>query len=251
MPLMHGRPYAFYDGADDAARWPTGPRRTPESRGRVRNMEQRTKRIWGWIMAAIGTLTLITGWSVASIWGWYQRDILHRRVEVSSFLTSSGFRTLLMGIGVLILVALLLLARRDHREPQAKELAAESMPVESSSDVSPVDYWTPRVLGLAKEARTIPELEAATGLGRDFLEGIANAAMAAGTAIPGQNEQGEPTIQARRIIYDETGRMAGEEILYDNGHQDATMYPKTVEGKADIPPPVVKTDPPDNEVPSG
>jgi len=76
-------------------------------------MEQRTKRILAWIGGAMSAISIFTGWSGASVWGWYQREVLHRRVAVSSVLTSGGFRTALMMIGVLILFALLVLIRRS------------------------------------------------------------------------------------------------------------------------------------------
>jgi hypothetical protein len=35
-------------------------------------------------------------------------------------------------------------------------------------------------------------------------------------------------ITRRETIYDEEGRVAGEETVYDDGHRDAAAYPKTV-----------------------
>jgi len=42
-------------------------------------------------------------------------------------------------------------------------------------------------------------------------------------------------ITRRETIYDEDGRVAGEETVYDDGHRDATAYPKTVGAKAAVP----------------
>jgi hypothetical protein len=42
-------------------------------------------------------------------------------------------------------------------------------------------------------------------------------------------------ITRRETIYDEGGRVAGEETVYDDGRRDATVYPRTVEAKADVP----------------
>jgi hypothetical protein len=42
-------------------------------------------------------------------------------------------------------------------------------------------------------------------------------------------------ITRRETIYDEEGRVAGEETVYDDGHRDATVYPKTVAAKAAVP----------------
>jgi len=147
------------------------------------------------VIGTLGTISLITGWSGASVWGWYQREVLHRGVAVSSVFTSGGFRTALMVVGVLLLIALLVAIRRSPKDSVVQPGYQCELPTEVS-DVSAIEYWTPRILEWAKDAKTIDDLKARSGLGNELVMTIANAAVAAGTAVPGQNEQGQFTIQA-------------------------------------------------------
>jgi hypothetical protein len=46
-------------------------------------------------------------------------------------------------------------------------------------------------------------------------------------------------ITRRETVYDETGRVAGEEIVHESGARDAKAFPETVAAKADVPTPTV------------
>jgi hypothetical protein len=116
-------------------------------------------KLWGKrILGLLGALSLLTGWSGASVLRWLERHVLHRRppIHVVSFLESDGVRLAFLVGGFLLLLLLLLdrlrqahrpSHRRDHRPAQPEEWRRRlislgaSIVISSPEDDSGIDGW--------------------------------------------------------------------------------------------------------------
>lgn len=110
-----------------------------------------TVRVWGKrFFTALGALSLLTGWSGASAWRWFQTEILGTRPDVPTWLTSDGFRTAFVIGGFFVLLVLLFLAfvERRRRSSGGARITAEGTVYKPEPKPKPLDVtsgeWIPQ-----------------------------------------------------------------------------------------------------------
>jgi hypothetical protein len=77
-------------------------------------------------------------------------------------------------------------------------------------------------------------LEAQTKASPAVVEQAVERAAAQGRISLRSSAKGQ-VITRRETVYDEEGRVAGDETVYDDGHRDAAVHPKTVAAEAAVP----------------